>query len=67
MAVEALVLAAVGQRMLSTGHAAELLGLGYFETLALIKKRGVPNLTTEEDLAVDHADLKEMFPDSFAR
>ena len=47
--LEALVLSAVGQGLITTGHASELLGLGYFETLALLRARGVPNKMTEEE------------------
>lgn len=59
-ALEALVLAAVGDNLLSTGQAAESLGLGYFETLALIKARGVPVTIDEEEFELDQADLRKI-------
>lgn len=56
--VETLVLGAWGETLLSTGAASEALGLGYFQTLALIKERGVTLKITDEDMAQDRADLE---------
>lgn len=64
-AFESLILTAVGEGIISTGHAADLLGIGYFQTLSLLKKRGVPNPMTKEDLEEEQAVLKTTFPDSF--
>ena len=62
-ALETLVLQAVDDNLLSTGAAAEALGLGYFQILALIKERGIPLRMSEEDMARDREDLLRMFPD----
>ena len=59
-ALETLVLAAVGDNLVSTGQAAELLGLGYFETLAWIKEKGVPHKMSEEEFDLDQADLQRI-------
>ena len=63
--LEALVTTAVGEGLISTGQAAELLGLGYFQMLALLKERHVPSAMTEEELMGEQADLKVLFPDLF--
>lgn len=65
--LEALVTSAVGEGLISTGLAAELLGLGYFEMLTLLKDRHVPSSMTEDDLLSEQADLKVLFPDLFAQ
>lgn len=62
-ALEALVTSAVGEGLLSTGEAAELLGLGYFEFLSLLKAKRIPHPVTDEDLRHDRDDLVAMFPD----
>lgn len=62
-ALEAVVLTAVGDGLLSTGAAADALGLGYYEMLALLKERGVPRKMSDEDMARDREDLLKAFPD----
>ena len=63
--LEALVTTAVSEGLISTGLAAEILGLGYFQMLALLKVRHVPSTMTEEDLISEQANLKALFPDLF--
>ncbi len=65
--LESVVLTPVGDGIISTGHAADLLGIGYFPTLSLLKRRGVPNPMTKEDLVEEQAVLKATFPNSFAK
>lgn len=65
--LEALVTSAVGEGLISTGQAAELLGLGYFQTLALLKAKRVPHPGTTDDLRRDREDLAAMFPDTARR
>ena len=61
--LEALVTTAVGEGLISTGLAAEILGLGYFQMLALLKERHVASNLTTDDLLKEHSDLKVLFPD----
>ena len=63
--LEALVTTAVGEGLISTGLAGEILGLGYFQMLTLLKDRHIPNNMSEEDLMSEQADLKLLFPDLF--
>jgi predicted HTH domain antitoxin len=65
--LEAMVLTAFGEKQVSTGYAAELLGMSYFEFLALVKERGIPLKLTEEEMEQDRADLDAMFSDSFLK
>ncbi len=66
-ALEAVVLSAVGENLLTTEAAADALGLGYHETLALLKRRGVPLDLSDEDRARDREDLLKAFPDLASR
>lgn len=59
-ALETLVLAAVGENLVSTGQAAQLLGRGYFETLSLIKERKVPVKVSAAEQEQDEADLAKI-------
>jgi len=65
--LEALVTTAVGEGLISTGLAAELLSVSYFQVLALLKERHVASSMTEEDLVNEQADLKVLFPDLFQK
>ena len=61
--LEAIVAEGVREGLLTTGEAGELLGLGYSETEAFLKRKGVPAVFTDEDMEQDGAHLREMFPD----
>lgn len=63
-ALEAFVLEAVRERLLTTGEAGEHLGLGYFQTEAFLKARGVPVELTDEEYAADKADLLAIVAES---
>ena len=59
-AVEALVLEGVREGLLSTGEAGEFLGLGYFQTEAFLKRKGVTAVLSDSDFERDQADLREI-------
>lgn len=59
-AVEAMVVEGVREGRLSTGKAGEILDLGYFQTEAFLKDRGVPLVLSNEEFAQDQADLREI-------
>ena len=59
-ALEALVLEGVREGLISLGEAGEVLGLGYFQTEAFIKRKGAFPEMTAEDLERDHADLRDI-------
>ncbi len=59
-AVEALVLEGVREGLLSTGEAGEFLGLGYFQTEAFLKDKGVSLVVSDADFEQDQADLREI-------
>lgn len=59
---EAMVVEAVREGLFTAGYASEILGLGYFDTLALLNRRKVPVELSDEDMAQDRRDLHRMFP-----
>ena len=59
--LEALVLAGVGDNLIAIGGAGEMLGLGYFQTLALIKERGVPLRISPQEFERDQEDVRRIF------
>ena len=61
--VETMVVEAVREGVFSVGRAGEILGAGYFDTLALLNRRGVTVEISDEATAQDRRDLRRMFPD----
>ena len=65
--LEALVAEGVREGLLAARDAGELLGLGYFETEAFLREKGVPAEYTHEDAEEDRDHLRGMFPHLFPR
>lgn len=58
--LEALVAEGVREGLLTARDAGEILDLGYFQTEAFLKEKGVPAAYTQEDLEQDLADMRRV-------
>ncbi len=59
-ALEALVIEAVREDLISRGFGGEILGLGFHEREELYARRGVVYSYTAEELAAEHRDLESL-------